>query len=336
MTRTALFTAVAISVVATSSAHAANQTDWFASLFTGEGVELRNDERIFTLFAIFNALGFDQGPVTRTQPVPKVAYSPARQLVRARVIGGDPEVRKAADAFFDGHALPMVRYLSWAVQADAPPFAAGPKAKEFADLKGFEQVMSKAWANWKLDEVMAQVQGDYRKALKQYLSGVDGALLKARALLQVPESTEVLLLVNLLDAQDQVRAVRGEKGEVFLIAGPSEKPNVEGLLKAFAAITVEPTVAKAAAKWGGGTAVLREAQLAGAREETVAEYATSLISLAAALKAMDATDAAYDAAAAKGYFGLKDVSKLLEEGKPVETWALDAMQKIETRRPAKK
>ncbi|MCC6334219.1 MAG: hypothetical protein IT380_09555 [Myxococcales bacterium] len=336
MTRLALAAALALSLFATPQAFAASQGDWFASLYTGEGVELRNDERIFTLFALFNALGFDQGPVTRTQPVPKVTYSAARQLVRAKVLGGDPEVRKAADAYFDSHAAPMGRYLSWAVQADAPPFAAGPKSKELADLKGFEQVMAKAWAGWKLDEVMAQVQPEYRKSLKLYLSGVDGPLSKARALLKVPESQEVLLLVNLLDAQDQVRAVKGERGEAFLIAGPSDKPNVEGLLKAFAALTVEPAVARHAAKWSGGAAVLREAQLAGANEQTVADYVTSLISLAAAMKAMDASDAAYDAAAAKGYFGIKDVSKLFEDGKPVESWALDAMQRIETRRPAKK
>lgn len=336
MTRLALAAALALSLFATPQAFAASQGDWFASLYTGEGVELRNDERIFTLFALFNALGFDQGPVTRTQPVPKVAYSAARQLVRAKVLGGDPEVRKAADAYFDSHAAPMGRYLSWAVQADAPPFAAGPKSKELADLKGFEQVMAKAWTGWKLDEVMAQVQPEYRKSLKLYLSGVDGPLSKARALLKVPESQEVLLLVNLLDAQDQVRAVKGEKGEAFLIAGPSDKPNVEGLLKAFAALTVEPAVARLAAKWSGGAAVLREAQLAGANEQTVADYVTSLISLAAAMKAMDASDAAYDAAAARGYFGIKDVSKLFEDGKPVESWALDAMQRIETRRPAKK
>lgn len=324
------------SVLVPSEARAASQGDWFASLYTGEGVELRNDERVFALFAIFNALGFDQGPVTRTQPVPKVNYSPVRQLVRAKVIGGDPEVRKAADAYFDAHPASLGHYLSWAIQADAPPFAAGAKAKEFGDLKGFEQVMSKAWTGWKLDEVMAQVQAEYRKSLKLYLTGVDGPLQKARALLKVPENAEVLLLVNLLDAQDQVRAVRGEKGEAFLIAGPSDKPNVEGLLKAFAALSVGPAVDKQIGKWGGGAAVLREAQLAGASEQTVAEYATNLISLAAAMKAMDANDAAYDAAAAKGYFGIKDVAKLFDDGKPVDTWVLDAMQKVETRRPAKK
>lgn len=339
MTRHAFAAALLSSLLvsfAPSTARAASQGDWFASLYTGDGVELRNDERVFTLFAIFNALGFDQGPVTRTQPVPKVNYSPVRQQVRARVIGGDPEVRKAADAYFDAHAASLGHYLSWAIQADSPPFAAGAKSKDFGDLKGFEQVMAKAWTGWKLDELMAQVQAEYRKSLKLYLTGVDGPLTKARALLKVPDNAEVLLVVNLLDAQDQVRAVRGEKGEAFLIAGPSDKPNVEGLLKAFAALSVEPAVAKNAGKWAGGAQVLREAQLAGANEQTVAEYVTSLVILAAAMRAMDASDAAYEAAAAKGYFGIKDVSRLFDDGKPVETWILDATQKIETRRPAKK
>jgi hypothetical protein len=95
-------------------------------------------------------------------------------------------------------------------------------------------------------------------------------------------------------------------------------------------------VSKQIGKWAGGAQVLREAQLAGANEQTVAEYATNLISLAAAMRAMDASDAAYEAASAKGYFGIKDVSKLFDDGKPVEGWVLDAMQKVETRRPAKK
>ena len=56
---------LALLVLIATPAFAASKGDWFASLYTGDGVELRNDERIFTLFAIFNAMGFDEGPVTR-------------------------------------------------------------------------------------------------------------------------------------------------------------------------------------------------------------------------------------------------------------------------------
>lgn len=317
-------------------AFAASQGDWFASLYTGEGVELRNDERIFALFAIFNALGFDAGPVTRKDPIPKVVYHPVRQAVRGRVIGGDPEVRKAADAFFEAHQVPLRRYLSYVVGTSQPPFATGAKAKDQQDLKGFEAVLQKAWTGWKLDELMGQVQNDYRKALKGYLTVLDGPLAKARVTLKTPESQEVLLVVNLLDAQDTVRAVPGENNEAFLIVGPSDKPNVEGLVREFARLTVEPVVTKKIGSWAGGAQVLREAQLAGANEQSVPEYATAVLTMAVALKAMDANDAAWEAAQNKGYFGLKQVAKLYEDGKPLDGWVLDAMQRVETSRPGPK
>jgi hypothetical protein len=330
-----LILAAAVSTLALP-ARAGSQGDWFASLYTGEGVELRNDERIFALFAVLNAVGFDQGPVTRKEPVPKVGYHPVRQQVRARVIGGDPEVRKAADAFFDTHQAALRKYLAWAVQADSPPFAAGAKSKDLAELKGFEQVLAKAWTGWKLEELLGQVQPEYRRSLKGYLAVIDGPLGKARATLKTPEATEALLVVNLLDAQNEVRAVAGEGAQVFLVVGPSDKPNVEGLVREFARLSIEPAVAKQIGKWAGGAAVLREAQLAGAAEQTVQDYATAILTTAVALRAVDAPDAAWEAAAARGYFGLKDVSKLFDEGKPVEGWVLDAMQRVETRRPAKK
>ncbi|MCA2982079.1 MAG: hypothetical protein INH37_27715 [Myxococcaceae bacterium] len=325
-----------VAALVSTEALASSQGDWFASLYTGDGIELRNDERVFALFAIFNAMGFDQGPVTRSNPIPKVVYHPVRQAVRGRVIGGDVDVRKAADAFFDAHQVPLQRYLSYVVGTSQPPFGSGAKAKELQDLKGLEVVLQRAWTGWKLDELMGQVQGDYRKALKGYLSVLDGPLARARATLKTPEAQEALLVVNLLDAQDSVRAVLGENGEAFLIVGPSEKPNVEGLVREFARLSIEPQVAKKIAGWGGGAQVLREAQLAGVADQSVQEYATSLLTLAVALRAMDAPDAAWEAATARGYFGLKAVAKLFDDGKPVETWLLDAMQRVETSRPGPK
>lgn len=327
---------VAAAVCVSTTALASTQGDWFASLYSGDGVELRNDERVFALFAVLNASGFDEGPVTRKEPVPKVTYHPVRQLVRSRVIGGDAEVKKGADAFFDAHPQSLRKYLTYALHSAQPPFASGAKAKDLAELKGFEQVLARAWTGWKLDEVMAGVQQDYRQALKVYLPVIDGPLAKARATLKIPESQEALLVVNLLDSQDKVRAVHGEGSEAYLIVGPSETPNVEGLLREYARLWVEPVVAKKVGGWGGGAAVLREAQVAGAADQTVAEYATSLLSRAVALRALDASDAAYDAAAQKGYFGIKEVAKMFDEGKPLDAWALDAMQRVEARRPAKK
>jgi len=222
-----LTTALCVLLLASPS-FAASEGDWFASLYTGEGIELRADERVFALFAVFNALGFDQGPVSRKEPVPKVRYHPVRQQVRARVIGGDPEVRKVADEFFDKHPAALRSYLTWAVMGSPPPFASAPKSKEkeIADLKGFEAVLARAWTGWKLDELMGTVQGEYRKSLKSYLTAIDAPLAKARTILKVPENgPQSLLVVNLLDTQDEVRGVMGD-GEVVMVVGPSDKPNV--------------------------------------------------------------------------------------------------------------
>jgi hypothetical protein len=314
-------------------AKAASQVDWFASLYTGEGVELRNDERVFALFAVFNAMGFDQGPVTRKEPVPKVVYHPVRQLVRARVMGGDAEVRKAADAFFDAHQVSLRRYLSFAIASGSAPFSAPPKAKDLQDLKGLEAILQKAWAGWKLDEVMGQVQADYRKALRSYLPVLDGPLAKAKAALKTPEGLETLLVVNLLDGHDTVRAVAGESQEAFLIVGPSDKPNVEGLIREFARLSLESTVAKKASGWAGGSQVLRDAQGLGAPEQSVSDYATTVLAMALSLRSMDAPDTAYESAAAKGYYGLKSVAKMFDDARPVEAWVLEALQKVETSRP---
>lgn len=313
---------------------AAAQGDWFASLYTGEGIELRADERVFALFSLLNAVGYDAGPITRKEPVPKVQYHPVRQQVRSRVIGGGEDVRKAADAFLDAHPVALRRYLAYAVSASPPPFANGAKAKDLQDLKGLEAVLAKAWTGWKLDELMGTVQGEYRKVLKSYLTAIDAPMLKARDIMKVKEgSHESVLVVNLLDAQNEVRGVQTD-AEVVLVVGPADKPNVEGLLKEYARVMVDPVVAKKASGWANGAQVLREAQVAGATEQTVQDYASALLATAVALRAMDANDAAWDAAAARGYFGAKDIAAMFDGGKPLDTWVADAFAKAESKRPS--
>ncbi len=316
-------------------AHA--ESDWFASLFTGEGTELRADERVFTLFSLLNTMGYDAAPVSRGQPIPHYLYHPVRQQVRARLLSADPDVRKQADAFFDAHPQSLVRYLAYVVNGGPPPFQVEPKSKELSDLKGFEGVLAKAYSGWKLEELMGSVQGEYRKALKGYLTAIDGPMGKARKLLKVPEGgPQSLVVLNLLEAQNEVRGVMGDN-EVVVVAGPSEHPNVEGVVREYARVFIEPQVSKRAqAGWGGGASMLREAQLRGAAEQSVGEYASSLLARAVALKAVDAPDAVYESAAQKGYFGLKELGRGFDEGRPLEGWALEALGRLEARVPGKK
>jgi hypothetical protein len=196
--------------------------------------------------------------------------------------------------------------------------------------------LARAWTGWKLAEVMGQVQADYRKALKAYLTAVDGPMAKAQKTLKVPASgASNVLVLNLLDASDTVRAVRGDN-EVLLVVGPSDKPNVEGVLREYARLQIDGVVQKKVGGWAAGQVMLKEAQLAGAPDTTPAEYAASLVGTAVALKALDANDAAWDAAAARGYFGAKEVAKMFDEGKPLDAFLMDALAKAEARRPSKK
>lgn len=326
-------TAVALCLLA---APAFAEADWFASLYTGEGVELRADERVFTLYALLNAMGYDEAPVVRKDPLPKYYFHPVRQQVRTKLLAADPAIRQQADLFFDGHAKPLQQYLAYTVQSAPPPFQTGAKAKELQDLKGLEGLLRAVHSQWNVPELLASVQGEYRKALKPYLTSIDGPLTKLKKVLRVPDNgPNSLIVMNLLDAQNSVRGVMGDN-ELVLVVGPSDKPNVEGVLREYARVTVEPVVAKKAAGWSGGATLLKEAQLAGAQERTVPEYASALFARAAALKAQDAADGQYDAQAQAGYFGLKDIAKGFDDGKPLEAWAMDALKTAETRRPAPK
>ncbi|MFZ5469703.1 MAG: hypothetical protein ACOZIN_09725 [Myxococcota bacterium] len=311
--------------------------DWFASLYTQEGVELRADERVFTLYALFNVMGYDAAPVVRKDPVPKYDFHPVRAAVRAQLAAADAEVRRQAEQFFDSHPQPLDKYLAYVVNSAPPPFTTGAKSKELSDLKGLEALLAKAHHSWKLGELMAQTQSDYRRALKAYLRTLDVPLSKARKLLKAPEEgLESLLVVNLLEAQGVTRGVMGDR-EVVLVVGPSDKPDLEGVLREYARVLLEPKVSKKAqTSWAGGAALLREARLVGASERTVGEYAAALLSRALALRALDAADAVYEAATQQGYFGLKDIAKSFDDSRAVDAWALEALAKAETRRPAKK
>lgn len=329
---TSLFLSALLFVAPAASA---SEGDWFASLYTGEGVELRADARVFTLFAVLNAMGYDAAPLTREFPLPRYKFHPVRDQVRNKLLTASPEVRAQADAFFDSHPVPVDRYLAYALSTSAPPFASGPKSKDFKDVTGLEALLKAAHGQWKLAELQAETQAEYRKALRAYLSVLDAPLSQAQKTLKADKAAPSLLVVNLLDAQNSVRAVQSESG-VVLVVGPSESPDVEAIVREYARLIVEPAVVKKAAQWGGGNTLLREAQALGAAETSVTAYATALFTRALALKATNAPDKDWDAAAQKGYFGLKDIAKAFEDGRPVDSWALDALAKAETRRPAKK
>lgn len=313
----------------------AAEPDWFLSLYSGDGLELRTDERVFTLFAMLNAAGFDQGAVTRLQPFPKVTYAPARALVREK-LAADPAFKKVVDAYFDAHPVSLERYLQAALRVGPPPFGAIAKGREIPELKGFDALMAKAWQTWKLDEIFASVQPEFRKALRTYLTGVDGPITKARAALKLPDSAaEPVLVSNLLDAQDVARGV-GFENQAMIAIGPADKAQVDAVVREYARVALEGAVAKKAATWAAGPQVLKEAQAQGATDGSVSDYVGSLVGTAVGLKVTDAPDSAWELAQSRGYFGVREIGKLLDEGKSGETLVAEALSRAEARRPGRK
>jgi hypothetical protein len=312
--------------------------DWFASVRTEGGLEVRADARVFTLFALLNAMGYDAAPLARREPLPAPRFHPVRQRVRERLAAAPAEVRQAADAFFDAHPVPLDRYLAFTVQAGEPPFEQGPKGPEGRELAGLEGLLRAAHTRWGLGELLAAELPEYRRAARGYLPVLDIPFQRARQLLKGPAAGAApVVIMNLLESQGAVRGVRaGEAGrpEVALVVGPSETPDVQALVGEYARVLLEPAVSARAAAWGGGAALLREARGLGATEASPAAYATALFTRALALRATEAPEAAFDAAAQQGYFGLRDIARGFDDPRPVEAWALEALQRAETRRPA--
>jgi hypothetical protein len=312
-------------------AHA--QGDWFASIYTPGGIELRADARVFTLFALLNRTGYDAGPLRREHPVPAYRYSPARTRVREALAGADPSVLQRAQAFFDAHPVPLERYLALAVrmedEEDVPA--------ELRALEGLETLLDHVEAKWPVPVLWVETFDDYRAAMRSHLAVLDAPLQRAQRLLRLPEKGEGLrVVVNLLGAEGWVRGFRTRQG-VAVVVGPGRTPEVERVVWEYARLMLPRQVGEQAqARWAAGPALLQEARALGAREATVGEYAVALLSRALALTAVGAPDSAYEAASGEGYFGLKALAGSFGDPRPVETWAPEALARLGAGRPSRK
>lgn len=307
-------------------------TDWFGSLYTGEGAEVRADERVFTLFTVLNAMGYDEARLSRQHPVPKREFHPVRARVRS-LLSLNPELRAQAESLFDAHPSPVAEYLRATVQL---PSLRGPDAgkdKTQTTLGGqLERLLRAVHTQAKVGELWAQLQPEHRKALLRYVAGLDAPLARARALLRQKESP-VVLMVNLLDTENAAWGARDGQGTLLVIgpAGTGAEPGALGepAVRAYAQAVLSPLVAQRAERsWSAGPALLRDARNRGALESSVGDYATALLGRALSLRAVGASDATYKAAAQHGYPGLKDLGRMFDDPRLVEAWAMDALAKV--------
>lgn len=331
---TALALAVALGAAAAARAQTVD-TDWFASLYTPEGVELRADERLFALYALFNAMGHDEASVLRKDPVPKREYHPVRRQVRAAVAAIDEGLRAKVDAFFDAHPLPASAYLAYAARLAGPPRFA-PPADAGDDLAGLDSLLAAAHERLRLSALFEQVQDEYRNALRIYLKSADAPLAGVRRLLKIKEDDEqqrTVLAVNLLDAAGRVDALSVNR-EQWVVLGPSSRPDLVPIAREFARLHVAPAVQKRVASYkvdalpaGRGTPV-----------DYIIETAVRAAAMVAAAPP-DTHDAELEAQAKGGYAGVREMVKVLGEfartERPLEQYLSDTWPRVDAARKAR-
>ena len=312
--------------------------DWFTQVYSPGGVEVRADERLFTLFALLNALGYDEAPIVRKEPVAKRELSPVRVQVRQALATLDPAVTEKVSAFFDAHPAPLSDYVAYVLQLDAAPTFTAPAGAHPKALAGFEKQLAAVYEAGKLHEVFAQVQSGYRASTEAYLSAVDGPLGAARKLLRDP-AVRAVVAVNDLDGRGITHAVALDDG-AFLVIGPSGKPDVEAAVRAFARVVLDPVTGRKASALKGAAdqaAVVRGS--GGPALEGAAEYESELLARAIAIKVAAAdANAAEEQALKQGFAGIKEAVKLVDDlakpDQPLDAAVGDLLGKIDLKKAA--
>ncbi|MBZ4417420.1 hypothetical protein [Myxococcus sp. RHSTA-1-4] len=297
--------------------------DWFSSVYTAGGLEVRADVRVFTLFALLNRLGYDAGVRYREHPVPAFSYGPARTRVRDALVTASPAVLARAQAYFDAHPVPVEAYLARLLGGPEAPGAA-------RSLDGLEALLERVEAEWPVADLRAGTLDLYRAEQRAWLPLLDAPLQQAARLLGLPEGEPVLqVVVNLLDVEGSIRRVETGRGWVLVVGPATRRPEMEPVVREFARAVLSSRMGtRLESRWAGGAAALREARVAGAGEATVGEYGVALLSRALALLATGAQEAAYEAAGRQGYFGLKALARSFDDSRPVEAWALDGLARV--------
>ena len=308
-------------------------SDWFASVYSPKGVEIRADERLFTLFATLNALGYDDAPIARKDPLPRYEFSPVRTEVRQALATLDPKLKAQVNAFFDAHPLPLAKYAAYAAQLGPAPDFTAPASAQPAELHGFEKQLAAVYRAANVQALFAAVQDAYRADTKSYIAAIDGPLFQARKLLHDPAG-RTIIAVNDLDGRGAAEAVP-LGADALLVLGPASKPDVQGAVRAYARLVLDPLVAKRASALKGAAeqaAVVRGS--GGPALDGAADYASELLARAIAIQVASQNPTAdEDAALKQGFAGIKEavhaVAELGKPDRPLDQVVPDVLARIE-------
>ncbi|AKU90904.1 hypothetical protein [Vulgatibacter incomptus] len=331
--------AVALLLPATASAQ-----DWASSVYSEGGVELRIDERIFTLFAAFNDMGLDDAPVTRQDPIPKREFDPVRRQVRDAILMS-PDLRAKFEAFFDKNPLPVRTYAAYTLAlGDAPTFTAPAKLPVGTEsLKGFEALLAEFYGKARIKEIFAKLTAPQREVLKRFSPAVDKPVAEARAVMKTKEtdaSPQVVVVVNLLDGRGSAHGIQvGD--EIFLVVGPAAAGTgpVDSLpiARAFARAELEAIAKGKGSALKGGKELLREVQGnyavgSASVEDYVAENLARVVAIKAAVPSEEMSKAMEDEMR-NGFLLVRELNRGMaiyaKATKPLDAFIADFLREID-------
>lgn len=228
--------------------------DFYLSLLGDSGVELFSDERVFALYAAFNALGYDAGPLARQNPIARPAFGPLRSQVRGQVQMSIPLQKRFQD-FFDAHPLPRDAYERFVLGlGPSPTFTVAG-----GDLSGFEKLLAAHEAEAHVSEVYQKLAPQLRELLKGLLPRVDVACSAADKLLPLGTAAAAVA-VNVLDEGSATAVVTEGLGVAGTPSAVRNQLDVSPILEAYAAARALANVTAHGAPKGVGELIARVQQ----------------------------------------------------------------------------
>ncbi len=245
----------AVTTVTTYAAPASAQ--WQPqSLYTEDGVEVGVDGRVFTLFAMLNALGFDDDTSRGPPPVRKPLHANARSKARQNLGRPGPSL-KALEAVLAKNPMERSAYITAVLElGPAPNF----------DDKGASAVgksIAGPMRDWFNEEggsgILKIVAEEAKPHQKKLLPVLDKAVKQTHALVRLGDKQDQLLddtgaqgrvsvVLNDLDAHGTIQRV--QRGDVtYIVVGPaSGEPDEKSLVNSVVAAVARTLVVRDAAK----------------------------------------------------------------------------------------
>lgn len=291
MARRSIRALVAFGLALSFSAGAHAQDGWATSIYSAGGAELRVDERVFTLFAALNELGYEVAPVTRHDPIPKREFDPVRRAVRDAA-NMDPALRSKFEAFFDKNPVPVRAYLTYTLAVgDAPGFKAPESVPAGTEsLKGFEALLAEFYAKAKVGAMFSKAVNVHRDAMRAWAKVVDEPLTEAREALGVEETEDSplnVVVVNLLDGRGQSQGILLGEDLHLVVGPPGDAPDPTIVARAFARAEVVALTQGNGRHLKNGDSLLEEVRSAGfpVDASTVDEYVAENLARVIAIRA---------------------------------------------------